>query len=368
MKTESERRPDIRGMHLVAGPCCAETREVTLRAADMLQSNGIDPFLFRAGVWKPRTHADAYTGPGRQGLAWLREVRARYGFRPVTEVANADHLKAVLDEGVDAVWLGARTTVNPFSVQEIADAIAQLPEDFRQRLTVLVKNPVNPDLELWIGAMERLRRAGVTDMMALHRGFSLYKAEGYRNPPLWEIPIELNRRLPDVPILHDPSHCGGKAGMIEELMRRALQYPISGFMVETHPAPQEALSDSGQQITPGQLAAVLAKLREENSAADGGEKSHRLATLASLRTEIDRVDDELLDVLSRRMELSREIGKVKRAEGMRIVQEQRYAELLECKLSEGEKLGLPAEFLRRLFALIHSYSVAVQLADRSKSK
>lgn len=367
MNIMQESRPNIQEMMLVAGPCCAETRRCALQAAEEMKASGVVPAMFRAGVWKPRTHADAYTGPGKQGLAWLREVREQYGFRPVTEIANADHLKAVLDEGMDAVWLGARTTVNPFAVQEIADAIAQLPEDFRRHLTVLVKNPVNPDLELWIGAMERLRRAGVTDMMAVHRGFSLYKAEGYRNPPLWEIPIELHRRMPEVPVLHDPSHCGGRAGMIEELMRRALQYPVSGFMVETHPAPAEALSDSKQQITPSQLAEILFNFGRETVSEDGADTASA-DTLAALRAEIDQVDGELLRVLGRRMELSRRIGAVKRARGMRVVQEQRYARLLGHKLEEGEKMGMPAEFLRRLFALIHSRSVAVQLADRSRNK
>lgn len=362
-----ESRLRIQDTILVAGPCCAETRQRTLQAAGEMKAAGVMPLMFRAGVWKPRTHADAYTGPGKQGLAWLREVKEQYGFRPITEIANADHLHAALDEGLDAIWLGARTTVNPFAVQEIADAITRLPADLRQHLTVLVKNPVNPDLELWIGAMERLRRAGVTDMMAVHRGFSLYKAEGYRNPPLWEIPIELHRRIPDVPILHDPSHCGGKATMIEELMRCALQYPVSGFMVETHPAPAEALSDANQQITPARLAEILFNLSRE-SVSDYQESKISEDTLASLRAEIDRADGELLRLLECRMELSRRIGAVKQAGGMRVVQEKRYAQLLDHQLAEGEKMGMPAEFLRRLFALIHSQSVAVQLAGRSQNK
>lgn len=367
MNIMQESRSPIQEMLLVAGPCCAETRRCTLQAAEEIKVSRMEPAMFRAGVWKPRTHADAYTGPGKQGLAWLREVREQYGFRPVTEIANADHLKAALDEGLDAIWLGARTTVNPFAVQEIADAITQLPADFRRRLTVLVKNPVNPDLELWIGAMERLHRAGITDMIAVHRGFSLYKADGYRNPPLWEIPIELHRRIPEVPILHDPSHCGGRADMIEELMRCALQYPVSGFMVEAHPAPAEALSDANQQITPSRLAEILFNLGRE-TVSKGGADIVSEDTLAVLRAEIDRVDGELLRVLEHRMELSRRIGAVKHALGMRVVQEERYAQLLCQQLAEGEKMGMPGDFLRRLFALIHSQSVAVQLADRSQNK
>lgn len=365
MNPMQDPRPDIREMILVAGPCCAETRQRTLQTAEQMKLHGVEPLMFRAGVWKPRTHADAYTGPGRQGLAWLREVKEQYGFRPITEIANANHLKAVLDEGLDAVWLGARTTVNPFAVQEIADEIAQLSESFRRRLTVLVKNPVNPDLELWIGAMERLQRAGVTDMIAVHRGFSLYKAEGYRNPPLWEIPIELNRRLPNIPILHDPSHCGGQADRIEDLIRRALQYPVAGFMIETHSSPSDALSDAAQQITPARLAELILNLRPECSWKENDDHHFQSDRLSSLRAEIDRLDDELLSLLSHRMELSRQIGIVKQASGMRVVQEKRYAQLLERKLAEGERMGMPPEFLRRLFALIHSRSVAVQLYDNT---
>ncbi|MDE6311617.1 MAG: bifunctional 3-deoxy-7-phosphoheptulonate synthase/chorismate mutase type II [Muribaculaceae bacterium] len=342
---------------VIAGPCSAESREQTLSVAEALARGGVK--IFRAGVWKPRTRPGGFEGAGEAALPWLQEVRERTGMRVITEVATADHLHAVLDAGLDAVWLGARTAANPFAVQEIADAFASLPEDERKRLAVLVKNPVSPDLELWIGALQRLYGAGVRRLGAIHRGFSYYShgPGSYRNAPYWAIPFELRRRFPELPLFFDPSHTGGSREFIAPLSREALDLGFDGLIVEVHCNPDEALSDASQQLTPDEFFETVAKLRR-------GVEDPTKESLRILREEIDLLDARLLELLGQRMDVSRRIGKVKQASGLSVVQPSRYARLISERTGAGTVLGLSPEFVRRVFAAVHEESVRHQLPER----
>lgn len=332
-----------------AGPCSAENREMVLECGKQLSQIGIS--IFRAGLWKPRTRPGSFEGRGAIALPWLREVREKYGLKIITEVANEWHVRCALKGGVDGVWIGARTVANPFAVQEIADAIRELDRD----VTVLIKNPVSPDLELWIGAIERFLRAGITRLGAVHRGFSKYGENVYRNAPIWSIPIELKRRFPSLPLFHDPSHCGGKSSMVALLSQQALDLGFDGLMIESHPHPQEALSDSSQQVTPSELTSILQGLDLRKN-ADSGEES-----LTMFRKEVDSLDAELIDVLARRMHVCESIGEFKSRNGMKVVQEDRYSRLLSDRVFEGVSKGLDANFLREIFSAVHSESVRRQL-------
>lgn len=335
---------------VIAGPCSAESRDKVLETAQRLKAQGVE--IFRAGLWKPRTRPGVFEGVGDRGIGWLKAVKAETGMKVLTEVGNAAHASLAVRAGLDGIWLGARTVANPFAVQEIAQELKRLKAT---DLTVLVKNPVNPDLELWIGALERLYRAGICRLGAVHRGFSSYLPGRWRNPPQWAIPIELHHRLPDLPLLHDPSHCSGKAAEVPELARKAMKLGFSGLMIESHIRPEEALSDAGQQITPEEVGRLLRSLPSVNSATDSNE------TLQELRERIDALDSELLQVLAKRMEACREIGMLKQREGMPVVQPERYAALLGEKIAEGDRLGIDPAFLRRLFSEIHAASVDLQL-------
>ncbi len=342
---------------VIAGPCSAETRQQTLSVAEALARGGVK--IFRAGVWKPRTRPGGFEGVGEKALTWLREVKEQTGMKVITEVATPDHLRAVLDAGLDGVWLGARTAANPFAVQEIADAFAELPDEERRRPAVLVKNPVSPDLELWVGALQRLYGSGVRRLGAIHRGFSYYShcPSAYRNAPYWTIPFELRRRFPELPLFFDPSHTGGSRELIAPLSREALDMGFDGLIVEVHNTPENALSDASQQLTPAEFFATVAPLRR--GLEDSAEESLRL-----LREEIDLLDANLLELLGRRMEVSRRIGRVKQESGLSVVQPSRYARLISERTDAGEGLGLSAEFVRRLFAAVHEESVRHQL-DKS---
>ena len=337
---------------VIAGPCSAESRGQTLSAARSLSALGVP--VFRAGVWKPRTKPGGFEGYGAEALGWLCAAKEKTGMKVITEVATASHLRLAVDAGLDGVWIGARTAANPFAVQEIADALASLSEEERDRITVMVKNPVNPDLELWIGALERIYGSGARRLGAIHRGFSSYGANIYRNPPRWAIPIELGRRLPGLPILFDPSHVAGRRELVETLMAEASGMHFSGYIVEVHPNPREALSDAAQQLTPGQLGEILARL----SARTGSSPSE---SLESLRLEIDAIDSQLLALLARRMEISREIGDLKRSRQLPVVQFERYKALMEKRVAEGCQLALSPEFVRTILATIHEESVRQQL-------
>lgn len=340
------------GPIIIAGPCSAESEEQTLRTAGLLAAEGVR--IFRAGVWKPRTKPGGFEGRGKVALSWMVRAREETGMMIATEIANRRHLEEAIAAGIDGVWIGARTSANPFAVQEIADALAQLPEERKQALTVLIKNPVNPDLELWIGAIERIYGSGVRRLGAIHRGFSSYGKHIYRNQPRWAIAIELNRRIPDLPIIFDPSHVGGRREFVAPLSRQAVDMNYEGLIIESHCDPDCALSDAAQQITPAGLAVLLASL-ERRTASPSTE------SLEDLRSKIDTLDGELLELLAKRMDVSREIGRYKREHKLPVVQTGRYKDLMEKRVADGERLDLPADFVRAILAVIHEESVRQQL-------
>ena len=304
----------------------------------------------RAGVWKPRTRPGSFEGYGARALPWLKEAAALTGMPAGTEVATPEHVKLALDAGMDFLWIGARTAANPFAMQQLADALGQLAPD----ITVLVKNPLNPDLELWIDALQRLLMAGVRRLGAIHRGFSVYDSAPYRNAPLWQIPLQLHRRYPNLPLLHDPSHTGGSRELIAPLCQTALDLGFNGLMIECHPVPETAMSDGGQQITPAGLARLIGSLRVRT----GNPSDHKIN---ELRLQIDELDAELLSLLARRMELTDAVGEIKRKAEMPVLQPDRYRRLLSTLLERGESAGLDASFLSRLLETIHEESVRRQL-------
>lgn len=329
------------------GPCGAETREQVLQTAEGLSHLG--PDLFRAGIWKPRSRPGTFQGVGEKGLEWLIEVREQYGVPVATEVANASHVAEALQAGVDVLWIGARTTVNPFYVQEIADALEG------HDVPVIVKNPINPDLELWIGAMERMARAGISRIAAIHRGFAFHGKSMYRNQPVWEIPIELKRRYPDLQIICDVSHIGGIPSLLLELSQKALDLNYSGLMIETHIDPPSALSDSRQQIRPDEVGSMVLDhlvVREETTS-----DVIFLQALEKLRNEIDQLDDEVLVLLAERMKLSETIGAFKLDKNISILQPQRWTSIIERSKSLGKNLGLSEEFILAIIQAIHQESI-----------
>lgn len=337
---------DARRPILIAGPCSAETEEQVMDAAVQLASKGVK--IFRAGIWKPRTKPGGFEGIGAKGLQWLKRVKKETGMYVTTEVATKDHVFEALKAGVDILWIGARTSVNPFAVQEIADTLKGVD------IPVLVKNPVNPDLELWIGAFERLYGAGLHRLGAIHRGFSAYDKKIYRNLPLWHIPIELRRRMPELPIFCDPSHIGGKRELIAPLSQQAMDLSFDGLMIETHPNPDSAWSDASQQITPDVLDYVINLLVIRN-------ETQTTENLAELRRQIDGIDEQLLELLTKRMRISREIGVYKKEHNMPILQSPRYSEILEKRSDMGETMGLSTEFVREILKEIHEESVRQQM-------
>ena len=332
---------------IIAGPCSAETEQQTLVTARALHAAGVK--VFRAGLWKPRTVPGSFEGVGSSGLQWLQQVKRETGMLIATEVATVEHVRDALAAGIDILWVGARTSANPFAMQAIADALQGHDE-----VTVLVKNPVNPDLELWIGALQRIMGAGITRLAAVHRGFSSAGAHIYRNDPQWHIPFELRRHAPGMTILCDPSHIGGKREYVEPLSQLALDAGFDGLMIECHCNPDQALSDSAQQITPDELHGILNRLVIRSGAPIDDE-------LSMLRQQIDDCDHELLAVLARRMSVSREIGSFKKAHNLRVVQPARYQDVMKARLEEGKQLGLDEDFIQRLMQAIHEESVRQQL-------
>ena len=336
---------------VIAGPCSAETEEQVLTTARQLFKNGIK--IFRAGIWKPRTKPGGFEGVGEVGLPWLAHVKEELGMLTSTEVATPAHVEAALQHGIDLLWIGARTVVNPFAMQELADALRGVD------IPVLVKNPVNPDLELWIGGLQRLNDAGVRRLGAIHRGFSSYDKRIYRNPPLWHIPIELRRRIPNLPIFGDPSHTGGSRELIAPLCQQAMDLGYDGLIIESHCCPDTAWSDASQQVTPDVLALICEKLVIR-------EVTDRTENLESMRKQIDECDNALLDLLARRMRICREIGAYKRDHNMTIVQTNRYSEILDKRGAQGSLCGVNARFVRELFELIHEESIAQQVEVMNK--
>lgn len=341
---------------IVAGPCSAESESQVLAAAQGVAAAGAR--IFRAGLWKPRTRPGSFEGVGAEGLPWLVKARELTGLPVMTEIASGDHLRAVTDAGLDGVWLGARTTANPFAVQEIADAFAGLSPEVRAGLTVMVKNPVNPDLELWEGAFERLEGAGVRRAVAIHRGFSSYGEQYYRNSPMWRIPIELHRRRPGLPLLCDPSHIAGRRQIVADVSRHAIALGFDGLIIESHCDPENALSDSRQQITPSALKLLIESLAADSRKDGDGDTG----VLDDYRRDIDALDTELMELLARRMAVAREIGRVKQGRGIPVMQPKRYKALIEKRISESERLKLDPDFVRGILAAIHEESVRQQLS------
>ncbi len=333
---------------MIAGPCSAETEEQVFETAKQVKEAGFK--IFRAGIWKPRTRPGAFEGVGTIGLPWLKRVKEELGLFVGTEVANAHHVFEAIKHGIDILWVGARTTANPFAVQEIADALKGT------EIPVLVKNPVNPDLELWIGALERINQAGIKKLAAIHRGFSTYDKTKYRNHPQWQIPIELRRRIPDLPIICDPSHISGKRELIYEISQEAMDLNFDGLLVEAHRCPEKAWSDASQQVTPEELKAISDKIVLR--APKIGEKPR--VTLDELRQQIDSLDTEVLETLKKRMEIAEAIGRYKKENNITILQTRRYDEIMNNRKAKGAKMGLSDEFLTKLFESIHQESVTRQ--------
>ncbi|MDE6409392.1 MAG: bifunctional 3-deoxy-7-phosphoheptulonate synthase/chorismate mutase type II [Muribaculaceae bacterium] len=335
---------------IICGPCSAETEEQVLDTARQLASYGAK--VFRAGIWKPRTKPGGFEGVGVEGLPWLKRVKEETGMYVATEVATKAHVEAALEGGIDLLWIGARTAANPFAMQEIADTIAASGKD----VPVLVKNPVNPDLELWIGAIQRIKNAGVKRVGAIHRGFSAYGKHLYRNMPQWHIPIELGRRMPEIPIICDPSHIGGKRELIAPLSQQAFDMGFDGLIIESHCNPDEAWSDASQQVTPDVLNLIINSLVPRN-----GAKPDSTESLTLLRQEIDRLDNELVDLLGKRMRICREIGLYKKEHGMKVVQGARYSDMMKSREELAREMEMSDEFIRRVYAAIHEESVRQQI-------
>ena len=335
---------------VVAGPCSAESEEQVMETAKGLKEMGIN--VFRAGIWKPRTHPGCFEGVGAVGLKWLQRVQKEYGLKVATEVAGEKHVAECLKHGVDMVWLGARTTANPFLVQEIADALKGTD------IPVLVKNPVNADLDLWIGALERLSRAGIKKLGVIHRGFSTFDKIKYRNDPQWQVAIELRSRYPELPFFVDPSHMGGSRDYIHEISQRSLDLGFEGLMIESHCNPAVALSDAKQQLTPDELSDLLYNqvvVRDKDSDAPQWKEN-----IDQLRAKIDVIDENIVYALGSRMNVSRKIGEYKKENNIAIIQTARWDKVFSKVLEKGKEYGLSDKFLSDVFTAIHEASVEVQ--------
>ena len=331
---------------VIAGPCSAETEEQVMTTARQLANYGCH--MFRAGIWKPRTKPGGFEGNGEKALPWMQQVKKETGMLTATEVATPEHVELALKYGIDVLWVGARTTANPFAMQALADALKGTD------VPVLVKNPTNPDLELWIGALERLNLAGIKRLGAIHRGFSSYDNKIYRNLPTWQIPIELHRRIPDLPIVNDPSHIGGRRELIAPLCQQAMDLGFEGLIVESHCDPDKAWSDAKQQVTPDVLDYILSLLviRDETVTTEG---------IVQLRKQIDEIDNQLMEMLSKRMRVCREIGHYKKEHNMTVLQTSRYNEILDKRGAQGALCGMAPEFVAKVFENIHEESVRQQI-------
>jgi chorismate mutase len=338
----------------MSGPCSAETEEQVMTTARDLAKIGIK--IFRAGIWKPRTRPNAFEGVGSEGLAWLKRVKDETGMLTAVEVANVKHVYEALKNNVDILWIGARTSANPFAVQEIADSLKGV------NIPVLVKNPVNPDVELWIGALERINAAGITHLAAIHRGFSDYAKGQYRNNPQWTIPIELRRRIPNLQIIVDPSHIAGKRDLIMDLCQHAMDLDFDGLIIESHCDPDHAWSDASQQIQPEHLDYILKNLILRSQSVDNKQS----VTLEELRVQIDKLDDEVLKVLEQRMIVAEKIGTFKKENNVTILQSSRWDVLLKQRINIGLAKGLSADFVQKIYSAIHEESIQHQKTVMNK--
>jgi len=331
---------------VIAGPCSAESEEQVMTTAKALAAQGID--CFRSGIWKPRTRPGSFEGVGRVGLKWMKRVKQETGLPVTVEVAKRDHVFDALKHGIDVLWLGARTTVNPFSVQEVADALEGVD------VPVLIKNPINPDLKLWIGAIERIYKAGITQIGVIHRGFSYHGETKYRNVPRWQLPIELKRKFPDLAIINDNSHICGRRDILLDVAQKAMDLDFDGIMTEVHPTPDDAWSDAAQQITPDQFKGLVDSLVLREPTTDNIEF---LEHIEHLRGEIDEIDNELINLLSRRMQLAEGIGEYKKRNNISILQPSRWGEILESATAKGKIKGLSEEFMAVMLKAIHQESI-----------
>ena len=334
---------------VIAGPCSAETEEQVLKIAHELKNSDVS--IFRAGIWKPRTRPGGFEGVGAIGLKWLQKAKAETGLIMAIEVANAAHVKLALEHDIDVLWIGARTTVNPFAVQEIADALVGSDK------IVLVKNPVNPDLALWIGGVERLYNAGIKKLGVIHRGFSTYEKTKYRNIPEWQLPIELQSRFPELVLICDPSHITGRRDMIQEVSQQALDLSYDGLIIETHIDPDNAWSDAAQQVTPKVLKQIFTELKVKKPTV---EEDDYTIEMIKLRASIDIADSKLLEILGNRMKVAEQIGALKKAKNVAVLQNKRWNEILGKMILEGEDKGLSEEFILRIFKAIHQESISHQ--------
>jgi len=333
---------------IMAGPCSAESEEQVLNTARMIAAMDIP--VFRAGIWKPRTRPNAFEGVGSVGLPWLQTVKQETGMLVSTEVANVKHVYEALKYGIDIIWIGARTSANPFAVQEIADSLKGV------KIPVFVKNPVNPDVDLWIGAIERINQAGIEQIAAIHRGFSSYEKSIYRNAPHWQVPIELRRRIPDLPIITDPSHICGSRDLLYDISQKAMDLNFDGLIIETHEHPDKAWSDAKQQVTPEVLKKMLDRLILRKPDLD----ENMMLTLAVLRDQIDKLDDKLINLIEERMKVVESIGNYKKENNITILQNKRWDDMLKSRLILGERKGLSEDFISKLFRAIHQESINKQ--------
>ena len=351
MENKKEMRKWLDGFKLdhplvIAGPCSAETEDQVLKIANQLKDTDVS--AFRAGIWKPRTKPGMFEGVGAIGLKWLQKVKNETGLLISTEVANSTHVKLALEHDIDILWIGARSTVSPFIVQEIADALKGTEK------VVLVKNPVNPDLSLWLGGIERLHSSNIKNLGLIHRGFSTYEKSKYRNIPEWQIPVEVMNRFPDLPMICDPSHISGNRNLIFDVSQTALDLNYDGLMIETHCDPDNAWSDANQQVTPKRLIEIMKDLKMRKITTDEEEYQNNLI---DLRAKIDVIDHALLENLGKRMKISDNIGEIKRSNNVAVLQNKRWNEILGKMILEGEKLDLSEEFILKLFKAIHQESI-----------
>ena len=335
---------------IISGPCSAETREQTLETCRRIAATGLVHIL-RAGVWKPRTKPGSFEGVGMKGLVWMNEARQETGLPFGVEVATPKHVEAALEFGADVLWVGARTTGNPFSVQDIADALRGAD------VTVLVKNPMNPDIDLWAGAVARLQNAGIRKLGLIHRGFSAYGVSRYRNNPMWHLAIEMRSRMPELPMICDPSHIAGKREYLREVAQKGADLYFDGLIIESHICPDQALSDAAQQVTPDDLETLLRSIVWRQSTTDNPEYNDKLS---ALRRQIDQIDDETFELLSKRMRVAEQIGRVKRENNVAILQGGRWNSIVEKVVSQAPQLGVSEEFLKTVLEAIHLESINLQ--------
>ena len=336
---------------VIAGPCSAEGEEQVMNTVkEIVQHANGKVQMIRAGIWKPRTRPNSFEGVGEIGLPWVKNAGRAVGLPVIVEVANPEHVEAALKNDIDVLWVGARTAVSPFAIQEIADSLKGVD------IPVLIKNPINPDLELWIGAVERFYQSGIKKLAVIHRGFSSYEKTVYRNQPMWEIPIELRRRYPEIPIIVDPSHMGGTRDLIYILSQQAMDMGFDGLMIESHIHPDKAWSDAKQQVTPERLGEILNALIVRQPKIP----TNNLQPLQDLRSRIDRIDDYIIELLSERMGISEEIGELKKENGLAIHQAERWAQIVKRAVAKGKTGGLTEEFILKFFQQIHSESIVHQ--------